>query len=120
MLFGGLGNDSLTGGANNDYFVLNTSPNASTNRDIVTDFNHVADAFRMENAVFTRLGAAGMLNAAFFRAGAAAADANDYVIYNQATGVLSYDSNGNGAGGAVQVAFLQNHAALAANDFVVF
>src|SRR5262245_57392797 len=54
-LLGGLGNDNLTGGLNNDVFVFNTAPNTTTNRDIVTDFNHVADTFQMENAVFTTL-----------------------------------------------------------------
>jgi Ca2+-binding RTX toxin-like protein len=118
-LLGGAGNDNLTGGLNNDFFVFNTALNASTNRDVITDFNHVNDTFRLENAVFTKLGAAGALNPAFFHNGAAAADANDYVVYNQATGLLSYDLNGNAAGGAVAFAVLSNHAALAANDFVV-
>ena len=59
------------------------------------------------------------LNPAFFHAGAAAADANDFIVYNQATGVLSYDANGNAAGGAVAFAFLANHPVLAANDFLV-
>jgi Ca2+-binding RTX toxin-like protein len=120
VILGGLGVDSLTGGANNDYFVLNTAPNSSTNRDVITDFDHVNDTFRMENAIFTKLGAPGALNAAFFRAGAAALDANDYVVYNQATGLLSYDGNGNAAGGLVGLAVLTNKPVLAANDFAVF
>ena len=60
-----------------------------------------------------------MLNPAFFRAGAAATDANDFIVYNQATGLLSYDVNGNGAGGAIQFAFLANKPVLTASDFVV-
>ena len=86
-LNGGLGNDYLTGGANNDFFVFNTALNASTNRDTITDFNHVADTFKLENAIFTKLGAGvHALNAAFFRAGTKALDANDYIVYNKATG----------------------------------
>jgi serralysin len=104
---------------NNDFFVFNTALNAATNRDIVTDFSHVDDTFRLENAIFTKLGAAGALNPTFFHNGAAAADANDYIVYNQATGLLSYDANGNAAGGAIAFAVLTNHAALGANDFVV-
>jgi Ca2+-binding RTX toxin-like protein len=119
-LFGGLGNDSLTGGLNNDFFVFNTALNAATNRDVVTDFNHIADTLWLENAIFTRLGAGvRALSPLFFRAGAAALDANDYVVYNQATGVLSYDINGNAAGGAIAFATLSNKPALAANDFLV-
>jgi Ca2+-binding RTX toxin-like protein len=120
-LFGGLGNDKLTGGADNDSFIFNTALNSATNRDTITDFNHVADTFRLENAVFTKLGAGGVhaLNPAFFRAGAAAADANDYVNYNQATGLLIYDVNANAAGGAIAFAVLTSKPAIAANDFAV-
>jgi serralysin len=119
-LLGEAGNDRLAGGLGNDIFVFNTALNASTNRDIVTDFNHVADTFWLENAIFTKLGAGvHALNPAFFHAGAAAADVNDFIVYNQATGVLSYDVNGSGAGGAVAFAVLTNHPVLAANDFLV-
>jgi Ca2+-binding RTX toxin-like protein len=118
-LASGLGNDLIAGGLNNDFFVFNTAPNTATNRDTIVDFNHIADAFRMENAVFTELGAPGLLNPAFFRAGAAALDANDFIVYNQATGILSYDSNGNLAGGSVQVALLTTRPAVAFNDFAV-
>jgi Ca2+-binding RTX toxin-like protein len=120
-LFGGAGNDKLTGGLNNDFFVFNTAPNTSTNRDVITDFNHVADTFRLENAVFTKLGAGGVhaLSPTFFRVGAAALDANDFIVYNQATGVLSYDVNANASGGAVAFALLTSRPVLAANDFAV-
>jgi Ca2+-binding RTX toxin-like protein len=118
-LAGGLGKDTLTGGANNDFFMFDTAPNSLTNRDTITDFVHSADKLQLENAVFTTLGAAGALKAAFFFAGAAAHDADDHIIYNHATGVLSYYAKGNAAGGVVQIAVLQNHALLAANDFVV-
>ena len=118
-LIGGAGIDTLTGGLNNDIFVFN-APLSALNRDTITDFNHVADTFQLENAVMTTLGAGvHALSATMFRAGAAAADANDHVIYNQANGYLSYDSNGNGAGGVTLLAVLTNKPVLAANDFVV-
>jgi Ca2+-binding RTX toxin-like protein len=119
-LFGGAGIDKLTGGANTDVFVFNTALNAATNSDVVTDFVHGQDKFWLENAVLTKLGAGvHALSPLFFHAGAAAADANDYVVYNRATGVLSYDVNGNAAGGAIAFAVLTNHPVLAANDFLV-
>jgi hypothetical protein len=40
-------------------------------------------------------------------------------LYNQATGLLSYDVNGNIIGGAIAFAVLSNKPALAANDFQV-
>jgi len=117
---GHLGNDTLTGGANNDSFTFNTAPNYSTNRDVVTDFTHGVDKFWMENAIFTKLGAAGvLLNPAFLRVGAAAVDANDFIVYNKATGGLFYDSNANAAGGLLAVAVLINKPLLSASDFAV-
>ena len=116
---GGLGIDTLAGGLNNDFFVFNAPLNAA-NRDTITDFSHVNDTFRLENAVMTTIGGPGALNAAFFRAGAAALDANDHIIYNKATGYLSYDSNGNAAGGLTLLAVLSNKPAdIAYNDFAV-
>ena len=107
-LFGGAGIDNLAGGANADIFVFNTALNTSTNRDVVGDFTHGQDKLWLENAVMTKLGAGvHALSPAFFRAGAAALDANDYIVYNRTTGVLSYDANGNAAGGAV--AFARAH-----------
>jgi Ca2+-binding RTX toxin-like protein len=118
-LFGGLGNDRLTGGAGNDFFVFDTKPNATANRDIIADFVHGADKFQLENAVFAALGTAGHLNAAYFHLGTAAADANDHIIYDRAHGNLFYDSNGDAAGGATLIATLSNKPLLTAADFLV-
>jgi Ca2+-binding RTX toxin-like protein len=118
-LNGGLGNDKLTGGVGNDIFVFSTALNAATNLDSISDFNSANDTFHLDNAVFAKLTAVGGLNAQFFKAGAAAADGNDFIVYNQATGALIYDSNGNGAGAAVQFATLLNKPVLTAADFVV-
>ncbi|TIM05335.1 MAG: calcium-binding protein, partial [Mesorhizobium sp.] len=49
----------------------------------------------------------------------AAADANDRIIYNAATGTLTYDTNGNAAGGAVQFANIGAGLALSNADFIV-
>jgi Ca2+-binding RTX toxin-like protein len=122
-LYGGIGIDKLTGGLGNDYFVFN-APNAAANCDVITDFTNLVgnnDTFWMENAIYTALGAgaAHALNPGFFWAGPAAHDANDYLVYNQANGYLSYDVNGNGAGGATVVAVLTNHPVLTASDFTV-
>jgi Ca2+-binding RTX toxin-like protein len=117
-LTGGVGVDTLTGGANNDFFVFNAPLNAA-NRDVVTDFFAPQDTFRVENAVMTGLGAPGGLAPAKFFAGAAAHDADDRVIYNKVNGALSYDSNGNAAGGVTLLATLTNKPMLTSVDFVV-
>jgi Ca2+-binding RTX toxin-like protein len=124
VIYGGLGNDKLYGGAGNDVFVFDMKPHSSTNRDTIADFANVTgnnDRIWLDNAIFTKLGAgaAHALSPAFFRVGTAAADANDYIIYNKATGALFYDANGSGAGGAVQIATLLTKPTLTVSDFLV-
>lgn len=102
--------------------MFNTALNASTNRDVISDFANVTgnnDTIHLENAIFTRLATGGTLNAAYFKAGTAAADANDFIVYNKSTGALFYDADGSGSGRAVQIATLANHATLSAWDFQV-
>jgi Ca2+-binding RTX toxin-like protein len=120
-LIGGAGIDTLTGSAGSDFFVFNAGV-VATNRDLITDFANITgnnDTFRLENAVMPKVGAPGALNPALFRAGSAALDANDFIVYNKTTGALFYDFNGNAAGGAVQLATLTNKPTLFASDFVV-
>ena len=76
------------------------------------------DKIYLDNAVFGVL-ADGALAAGAFRSGTAAADADDRIIYNSATGALFYDADGNGAGAAVQFATLSTGLALSASDFLV-
>ena len=54
-----------------------------------------------------------------FVIGAAAADADDRIVYNSSTGQLFYDADGNGALKQVQFATLDNNAAITRADFVV-
>ena len=121
-LAGRLGNDKMTGGLGNDAFVFNTPLSALTNKDTITDFSNVAgnnDLFKLDNAVFAKLGAAGAMNPAFFKVAATALDANDHIVYNHSTGALFYDDNGNVGGGAIEFAELTNKPTLTAADFIV-
>lgn len=119
-LAGGSSNDTLAGGAGNDIFVFDKALNA--NKDTITDFANATgndDTVWLENAIFTRLAAAGALKADVFWVGATAHDANGDIVYNQATGALFYDADGKGAGSAIQFATLANKPVLAADDFMV-
>ncbi len=99
---GGIGIDSLTGGIGNDIFRFTTTGQIDT----VTDYNVANDTIQLENAIFTKLTTTGTLAAAQFRIGAQAADSNDFIVYNNITGALSYDANGNGVGAMVTIAMI--------------
>jgi serralysin len=115
-IVGAAGNDQHTGGNGNDLFVFNTAINAG---DTIFDFSAPNDTIQLENALFAALPVLGVLNADAFHVGVAAADAEDRIIYNAATGALSYDANGVGGAAAIQFAVLDNLAAVTAADFVV-
>ncbi len=118
-LNGGSGNDTLTGGTGQDRFYFQSVLNSTTNVDRITDFRSVDDDLRLENAVFTALTTTGALAAGRFHIGASAADFDDRIIYNQATGALFYDTNGVLFGGSVKFAQLNAGTLLTAADFFV-
>ncbi len=118
ILDGRGGSDVLVGRAGGDTFAFTTALGAG-NVDRLVDFAAGSDRIALDDAVFTQLGAHGSLNATAFVAGAAAADADDRIVYNSATGQLFYDADGNGAGAAVQFATLATGLSLTAGDFQV-
>ena len=115
ILNGGIGTNILTGGTGDDIFLFTTIGHTDT----ITDYNVVNDTIQLENAVFTALMTTGTLAASQFRIGTKALDANDFIIYNNVTGALLYDANGNGAGAAVQIATIGVGLAMTNADFVV-
>ena len=123
-LWGGLGNDALYGGTGKDVFVFDTKPNRTANLDKILDFSVKDDSIWLDNKIFTKLGKGTptkpvKLNAKFFTVGDKAKDANDYLVYNAKTGVLSYDIDGSGAKAAVAIATLKTGLKLTYADFFV-
>ena len=120
MLAGGLGTDILVGLGGEDAFIFNTTLGAS-NVDTISDYTVSEDQIRLDNGTFTNLFATegNWLTAGEFHIGAAAADANDRIIYDSMTGALYYDADGSGAGTAVQFATLDTGLALTANEFYI-
>ncbi len=114
-LNGGTGTNTLTGGTGNDVFKFTTLGHIDT----ITDYNVANDTIQLENAVFTALTTTGTLAAGQFRIGTQAVDANDFIIYNNATGALLYDANGNGAGAAIQIATIGVGLAMTNAEFVI-
>ena len=112
---GGIGIDRLTGGIGNDIFRFTTTGHIDT----ITDYNVANDTIQLENAIFTKLTATGTLAAAQFRIGAQAADSNDFIVYNNITGALSYDADGNGAGAMATIAMIGAGLNMTNADIVV-
>lgn len=95
-----LGNDTLTGGNGADLFLFDTALNAVGNRDVITDYQPGVDRIQLKATLFAGSGAAGTTLApgVFVAAPGAISglDANDRILLNTTTGVLSYDGDGNG------------------------
>jgi Right handed beta helix region/RTX calcium-binding nonapeptide repeat (4 copies) len=122
-LYGKEGKDILNGGAGKDIFVFDTKT-GSTNVDKIVDFNVADDSIYLDNAIFSKLGSGSLssprkLDRSYFEAKAAADDSNDYILYNKATGSLSYDADGSRSGKAVEIAKLAAGLNLTYNDFYV-
>ncbi len=118
-LRGGLGIDTLNGGGNSDYFRFDTTPNSTTNRDTVADYNPTLDTIQLENAIFTKIGLGGTLSVHFFKAATRAIDGNDYIVYDRNLGALYYDADGFSAGAAILIASFSNKPVLTASEFSV-
>ena len=115
---GGAKSDRLEGGADADRFRFDTAPHSTQNSDQIVDFVVADDTVELENSVFTSLGA-GVLPNAQFVIGPAAADGNDFIIYDSATGALFYDADANGGGAAIRFATVDPGLAMTRFDFFV-
>lgn len=117
VIAGGRGNDVLTGGSGADTFAF-TRPIAGSS-DRITDFVSGTDKLAFDHTVFTALPAGNLSTAAFVQA-AAALTPDQHIIYNQSTGLVSYDADGSGSGAAVAVAQLTAGQVLKAQDIKVY
>jgi Ca2+-binding RTX toxin-like protein len=121
---GAAGNDTLTGGAGADQFVFDSALNAASNVDRITDFGS-GDHLVLDRAVFTTLGGSGAeLSGDQFLASSGiplATTADQRILFDQSTGKLYFDADGNGDGAAVLFAVVQGTgaAALSTDSFFV-
>jgi len=120
FLYGGTGNDDLMGGAGSDSFYFDTALSGSLNVDQIMDFSSADDSIYLQTSVFTGINGGGALSAASFRLGSVAADGDDRIIYDEASGKLYYDADGNGAVAAIQFAQLTPGTAVNAADFFLY
>lgn len=122
LLYGGSGTDILTGGAGSDAFIFNTRPagDGLAEMDIVQDYTR-ADLVAIDNDAFPSLGSSGWLAAHMFKVVGygGVVDADDRLIYNAQTGVLTYDWNGSGAGGRIVLADFTGNPVLTADHIYI-
>ena len=84
-------------------------------KDIIRDFEVGKDHVYLSAAKFPELGVA--VDASEFVIGNAATLASHHLIYNEDTGILSYDKDGVGGVAAVELARIGKHLALTYHDF---
>ncbi|WP_232628224.1 FG-GAP-like repeat-containing protein [Methylobacterium sp. Leaf118] len=118
QIVGNAGADTLTGGTGADTFVFSAALGGG-NIDQITDFSHAADTLHLSRSAFSGLSAGTLSAEAFKVIGAGAIDANDRVLYDKATGALSYDADGSGTGAAVQFAILTSRPTIDHTDLFV-
>ena len=114
-LDGGAGADTLTGFGGADLFTFTTAL-GNGNIDWITDFVHGIDRIGLDSAIFQGLSA---VTAANFVRGGVALDADDRILFDETTGALSFDADGNGAGAAVQFATVSGASGLNWDEFLV-
>jgi Ca2+-binding RTX toxin-like protein len=114
---GGRGNDLLTGGEGRDAFCFDSALNRLSNVDELIDYSRIDDTIYLDCDVFTGL-VEGKIAAEAFHRGATADDAADRILFDQASGKLFYDADGNGDGAAILFATLAPGASVNQFDFV--
>lgn len=115
VLRGGLGDDTLNGGSGADEFRFDTGLGSGSNVDVIENYSIANDFISLDDRVFDAMGST--LSASEFRIGSSAQDANDYIIYNSATGALFYDADGAGGASQIQFAELRSGLSMTASEF---
>lgn len=116
-LIGGRGTDAMTGGAGADTFSFLSVPSDGT-VDVISDFTSGIDKIGLSPLAFGL--PSGVLASSAFRAGLAAQDADDRVIYHKATGRLFFDADGLGSAAQIELAKLGAGTTLVASDIIGF
>jgi serralysin len=121
-----VGNDTLTGGAGADVFRFSSTPNSTSNRDLITDFATASDTLSFSKAIYTGFSGSATVNtSAQFLSGAGVTACNSTTqrfLYDTNSGLLSYDRDGIGSSySPIQLAVLglNTHPALAYSDVVL-
>ncbi|WP_165357613.1 VCBS domain-containing protein [Sphingosinicella sp. CPCC 101087] len=118
-LYGNAGADVLVGGAGRDTFRFNTALGGG-NVDTIQDFNPVNERIGLDADIFTGSGGNGVLAASRFKLSTAPLDANDRIIYNQASGNIFFDRDGSGSAAPILFATVSDGTILNNADFFIY
>jgi len=114
-LAGGAGRDRLIGGTGADDFFL--ASGATVDADTIVDFAANEDRIALDGTVFGL--PPGALAPERFVLNTLARDGDDRILYNDTTGRLYFDADGNGALAHTLIATLTGAPAIDAGDFIV-
>lgn len=114
-LIGGGGRDILFGGAGQDQFVFGDT----FETDRIRDFSAIDDTIVLDRGLFSAFASAGAMPETAFHVGAAAHDADDRIIYDNTTGNIYYDADGDGAGAKILFAQVSAGTGLWSGDFAI-
>jgi Ca2+-binding RTX toxin-like protein len=127
------GNDTLTGGLGNDTFIFSQGIKGNKNIDTLKDFVHGQDKIYLSADIFNKLATAvefvsGSEPMSLAKADShylvstakvKAVDASSYLLYDTATGRLSYDEDGSGKLVASSFVTLTGKPVLTLDDFYI-
>lgn len=127
ILSGGVGNDTLSGGAGVDNLTLGAGTDIVildavdvSGPDTVADFVSGEDKIQLSAKLFPKLKGVKDLSNYLLTIGEADPQlSNHYLLFDSATGILSYDSDGNGAGAEKAIVELTGLSSLNAADLFV-
>jgi Ca2+-binding RTX toxin-like protein len=124
---GGLGNDwlsgrggkdVLTGGGGSDTFVFETQLGFHLD-DQITDFQHGVDKIALSTKVFAALGGPGALAPNLFEVGSSSSTPGSHIVYNDKTGTIYYDADGNASPAWLPIVTVAPGMELTGSDFIV-
>jgi Ca2+-binding RTX toxin-like protein len=117
-LIGGLGHDRLSGGDGADRFRFEQA-GGGAGRDRLTDFESGIDRIEVLSANFGGLPIGTLDGSRLVAAGTPLAGGEAVLVYDQASGMLAFDPDGNGAQAAVAFARIGGAGTLVAGDIEV-
>ena len=115
---GPLGADGLPL-ASKDSFIFDDRLSKRAPLTRIEDFDVKADTLTLSKSIFRKITKKGDLSKSAFYTGSQAHDANDRIVYNKKTGILSYDVDGSGAKQAIEFAQVKKGMGLTYKDFFI-